>query len=931
MEFFRKYFSNSQWIEFDTGEIGVLCPFPHKDEKGNQYYESVPSAHISETKSTFHCKVCGKGLSEAGFVAQIQGVSYRDALVLLKEMEEKGSNTWDQFRENFTNSEGPKTLWKSLGLTEETAELLQVGYNGEGIDFPVFIYGDLLDVRNYVPGRKPAKVMSQRKAKNLLVPFDIWRQDDRPTLLCAGEKDMAIARQMGFNALTFTGGEQAFPKLFKASFKGKKFFICYDNDQAGHEGARKIASMLKDCGAIPYVVTGHYSVCTGKGEDIHDFFIKYGRTGNDLQRLIDGTVEFTEEDYRTEQAKYIPNVSITDAMDGKYSNRLVSSRVQVVATYEEGWIVPEYAEIEKTRESGNDTMKAGETATYTLDENNIKDILLLMDSNLKESQVKDNIKMLCGIPIRESNTRLKVKSRIKIHKAVVADDMESETVTDDDQSQSMRELLVYSVNQALEPGKKYRMFYKPVPHPLKGMQIVGVVTKLEESDISMNNFHLNDRVLDSLKCFQVGPNESVAIKMDELYERSKGIIGAFARREAVWATELFYNTPLEFYFGGRLERAYIDAMIIGPERSGKSESAKHMMRTYELGLIASLKTTTVAGLMGGSDQTAGGWKTKLGLLPRNHKGAIILEEFSGGGQEIVSKLTEARSSGRVRITRVNGSIDVPAKVRMLSISNVAKDSNGTTIPIRNYPHGIKIIQDLVGTSEDIARYDFFLVLDEPKEYISPLTKIEKEAFDKSAYQNRVRWIWSRKPEQIVISPEVEQFIVDEAMDLNHKYNSSIKLFGPEAWKKLVRIAMACAAMVCSLSADGQCLIVKQEHVEWAKGFMVSLYDNGIFKLVPYVENQRRQEEADEAAISRLQGMYDTNPIIFKQLEMCTEIGVRDLQMISGMEQKEFMRVIASLVGCDFISFGTKVIPTQRFRMAMNQIDRYTYLPKLGER
>jgi hypothetical protein len=930
MEFFRKFFKDSQWIEYDTGEIGVLCPFPHKDEKGNLYYESVASAHVSETKNTFHCKVCGKGLSEAGFLAEIQGISYRDALVLLKALSETKQDDWATFEEHFHASEGAVGSWEDLGLTLETAKQLRIGYEGEGISFPVFVYGELLDVRNYKKGRKP-KVMSRKGAKNLLVPFDLWRQDDRPTLLCAGEKDMAIARQMGFNALTFTGGEQAFPKLFKASFKGKKFYICYDNDQAGHEGARKIASMLKDCGAIPYVVTGHYSVCTGKGEDIHDFFIKYGRTGNDLQRLIDGTVEFTEEDYRTEQAKYIPLVSITDAMQGKYSNKLVSSRVSVVATFEEGWHVPEYAELEKTRESGNDTMKAGETKTYTLDESNAKDILLLMDSNLKESQVKDNVKMLCGIPPREANVRMTIKSRIKVHKAVVTDDLESETVANDDQTQSMRELLVYSLNQELQPGYKYRIFYKPVPHPLKGMQITGIITKLEESDISMNQFHLNDRVIESLKCFQVGEKETVAQKMDELYERSKGIIGPFARKEVVWATELFYHTPLDFHFGGKLERACLDVMIVGPERSGKSEAAKNLMRTYELGLITSLKTTTVAGLIGGSDQTSGGWKTKLGLLPRNHKGALILEEFSGGGQDLISKLTEARSSGRIRLARVNGAMDVPAKVRMLSISNVARDSNGTTIPIRNYPHGIKIIQDLVGTSEDIARYDFFLVLDEPKEYISPLTKIEKEPFDKTSYQNRVRWIWSRKPEQLIFDEGVDTFIVSAAEDLNKRYNSSIKLFGPEAWKKLARISMACAAIVCSHSEDGTCLVVKKEHIEWSKEFMVSLYDNKLFKLSYYVENQRRQEEADEESIHRLQGLYNTHPVMLKQLEMSTEMAVRDLQMISGLDQKEFMRVIGTLVGCDFISYGSKIIPTQRFRMSMNMIDRHTYLPRLGER
>jgi DNA primase len=165
MKFFKKYFKEN-WIEHNTGELGVLCPFPHTDGQGNQYYESVPSAHINERKSVFHCKVCGAGMNEAAFLSKLQGISYKDALILLKEMETKGEVKWEQEHQNFLNSPGALEEWTSLGLTKETAELLQIGYRGEGLDFPVFIYGDLLDTRNYKPGRTP-KVKSETGTKNL--------------------------------------------------------------------------------------------------------------------------------------------------------------------------------------------------------------------------------------------------------------------------------------------------------------------------------------------------------------------------------------------------------------------------------------------------------------------------------------------------------------------------------------------------------------------------------------------------------------------------------------------------------------------------------------------------------------------------------------------------------------------------------------------
>src|SRR5690606_4210830 len=162
-----------------------------------------------------------------------------------------------------------------------------------------------------------------------------------PTLLCAGEKDMAIARAYGYNAITFTGGEQAFPRLFKASFKNRDIYIVYDNDPAGHSGSRKVATLLKEAGANPHVVTGHYEVCTEKGEDIHDFFKKYGKTKEDLDKILAETKPFSNEDYEEERKKILPYVNILEAMEGKYHDVKVATPVNVISMYEETFRVPE--------------------------------------------------------------------------------------------------------------------------------------------------------------------------------------------------------------------------------------------------------------------------------------------------------------------------------------------------------------------------------------------------------------------------------------------------------------------------------------------------------------------------------------------------------------------------------------------------------------
>src|SRR5690606_32558743 len=106
MEFFKKYFKLDDARDLlGNGEYNVCCPFPHKDHVGNYYTEKNPSAHINPDQNVFHCKVCDLGLSEASFLARIEGISYKDALVTLKLMENSEHTSWEVREENLMLSE----------------------------------------------------------------------------------------------------------------------------------------------------------------------------------------------------------------------------------------------------------------------------------------------------------------------------------------------------------------------------------------------------------------------------------------------------------------------------------------------------------------------------------------------------------------------------------------------------------------------------------------------------------------------------------------------------------------------------------------------------------------------------------------------------------------------------------------------------------
>lgn len=925
MQFFTKYFKLDDQSPSSQGEYSVLCPFDHKDIHGKVYKETNPSAHINEANSLFHCKSCGKGISEAAFISRIEGIGYKDALVFLATLEGASGGDWQLKMNNLQQNTSLLHELREMGLNEQI-EALQLGYSGAGVDFPVFVFGELLDVRNYQHDRKP-KVRSMAGAKNLILPFDLWREDPRPTILCAGEKDMAITREKGFNAITFTGGEMSFPKLFKHSFKGKDVYIPYDNDKTGLDGALKAAYELKAAGAIPHIVTGHHAVCTEKGGDMHDFFIKYGKTAEDFQAILDASEETSEFEIEKAKNEVYPLIPISETSQGQFvDKRLVRSNVNIVSIYEDMFSVPEYVRCVKTRSDEKGSMTAGDTREWVLDAGNLGDILYLMDSNITKAKQTKALRTLARVPSDEKFIEIQVLSSTSVWKVIATDLLH--TSSDDNVP---AEILVYTVGERLLAGKKYELVYKPVAHPLDGMKVVGISTKADDIDSNVQNFTMNEGMKERLKVFQVQEGETASEKMEELSERAKGFVGVEARREVTLATDLFYHTPLEFKIGKRKERAYLDTMIIGDPRTMKSATAKAMQEMYGLGTVTSLKTATIAGLIGGSDNVGGkGWKTKIGLIPQSHRGAVIMEEFSGGGKETISKLTEIRSSNRVRITRVNGTTDVPAMVRMLSISNPATNG-GVNINVSNYPSGIHVIRELIGASEDIARYDFFLLVDEPDGYISPLDMFDLEPFEQEAYRDRIHWVWSRTAEQVELERPVAEYLVQQAAELNKRYDTSIKLFGAEAWKKVARIAIACAGMVVSTDANYESIVVKREHIDFAVKFLKDIYVNDVFKLESYVLNERSYNDCRDVDVDMLQKMYNSNSSMLEQMIIAVEFTQRQLQVISGLEPKSFAVIINELGASKFIQWqGEKIIPTNKFRKAMIQM-KNPYLQRASER
>ena len=926
--FFEYYFSE---YDFSKRETAVCCPFPHRTESGLEYTETRPSAHINLDRGLFHCKVCDKGLSETSFIAELFGCSYESAIKIAKMFTSKEDKyTWDKSTQL---TDHIKELCLSLGISEKVIEELDIRTElGDEIAFPVFMYNKLVDVRSYRPHDRANKIRSKvGTTSGLIIPFDLWidTPKNKWTILCAGEKDMAVTRSQGFNAITLTGGEKALPKLLSV-FKNRKVAICYDNDETGIAGARALASYLFKVAAEVRVVTSFHKTCTEHGEDLTDYFTKYKKTKEDLQKCIIETPSFTLEEAKEEQLKRKPLITLLEASKPQYINRVVQSNVQVVATFEKAMPVPTTIYAKKINSSGDlkyNQMAVGEERTWELSENTCQDVLKLIDNNFSEAQIRDNIRELLGISKQERDIKVEKPTKDTVYECNVTDLFEATS-----RDIATIEFTAYVLKKRLESGKKYLITYKLVPHPYKGQQLTMIILDVEEACDSVSNFHITEEVKKNLNKFK-NLEGTCKEKLNTLAEMAKAYIGYDGYNTLIQAIDLSFHTVLEFNFGAfKNVRGYLDTLIVAESRVGKSSTAEALQKLYGLGAFTSLagNSATIPGIIGGSTKVNGNYQTRAGLIPMNHRGLVIFEELAKCNTNLVKELTDIRSSNQVRIARVSGTLTLPALVRMITLTNV-KNTTNKIKPINSYPNGVDILVELIGSPEDIARYDLMLVLGEQgNRTIDPFWE-PINPFEPEAYQTRIRWIWSRTVDQIIIDKEIGHYILEKCNELNQEYDSHIKIFGTEAWKKVTRLAIAIAGYTVSTDETYEKIIITKEHVDTAIDYLISCYDNSTFKLKEYVTTERLYNTIDDDGVKLLQELYNQNPSIMIQLEKFNSTNKQNLMAATGLDSEMYNKFMQRLTQGLFITYeGYDIVPTQRFRLGMSKINRAGNIHRVGE-
>lgn len=898
MDFFKKFYSD---VDFDgRDEVKVSCPFHH---------DHRPSASVNTKDSLFYCYVCDWGGTEEQFFARIHDIPVREASKVLQTSGSLSSDWETTHKVDLWSDENFLSQVRSLGLSKETIESLDLGLvmvgNKQFLGIPTFYNKVLVDVRRYnlLKHANMPKMIGNEGAKiGFVVPFDLWDKQ-APTYIFEGEKDMLIARELGLNAITLTGGASALPnELMLPAFKDTTVYICYDNDEAGRKGMEQLYFELKPvCKEIKYIDISQ--VVENEKEDFYDYVMNY--SGNVFDFIALPLDEFKEQQKPKKQY-----TTIVSALSDNIIKKSLTSVVTVASEYAETYAVPTTVKAIKGSEDGSssESMVEGETKSWYLDEINQEQLLPLIEVDAKEANVHGHLQKFLGIPKNEKNVEYKMADYRTVYKVAVVDK------TFDGSSISLD---IYSFDK-LQVGGQYVIEYKIYAHPTKHQKLVGICSRFESIGES-SDFRLDKELLANF----TNPLD-IDEHLDSLYQSAKHYIAKHLDFKLWLMSELVFNSILEINYGEPISGA-LDVFMLGDTQVGKSETTTKLTELYSFGKFLSLKTSTTIGLIGGSNKVDGSWANTIGAIPRQHKRLVVLEEFSGAKPDFIKTMTDIRTSKKLRLARASGELEVPCHVRMITISNPVNDENGAPRFLETFPNGVTPIMELIKSAEDVARYDAFMLIPKREKRFNPFEfKLKGDPIPKEAYEHKAEWVFTRKADNVKYDDGVEAYIWEKGEELNKRFECNFPVFGTTTPKKLARFSVALASLLMRTDDDMENIIVTKDIVDYMVKFLTELYTEPSFKLDLYKEEYDSYNEYTKEDVKGLEKIYPANTILLDFLSKQSRTTRGNLKTISGLEGDRFNPVFNQLVTYKFIRINMDTVyPTEKFRKVFPLINKRT--------
>lgn len=804
-------------------------------------------------------------------------------------------------------------LQERRGITRATVERWQIGHDGQRYFIPIRDeVGRVVNVRRYKPGAAHAdKVISWRAGfgSARVWPFDtIFNAAGTPIHLVEGEMDCLLALQNGLRAMTTTGGAGTWRDAWTPLFRGKDVVICYDVDDAGRAGAAAVAAKLHGQAASIKIV--RLPLEEPVGADFTDYIHERGYSVTDYLRLVEDTPVYqpAEPVVATPTvgvdvrglAERAENVPLSEASKAEYYNAPIRVNVMVSGKTMAPYIVPHKVAL-SCRMPGlpmcsrcpvSDAAGRAERS-LEFDSNEI-----LQYINTPDKEVSSRLKAKVGVPSKCGFVEITYLAAKNVEEIQVIPEIDR--AVDNDGEYVTR--TAFFIGHGIGANRSYMMTGHTVTEPKRQLATHLIHTAVS-SQSNIDAFRITPEVVERLKVFR--PAEGVGTaplwaKLDEVYEDLEHFTRIYQRRDIMLACDLVFHTAITFDLqGNRVQRGWGEALIIGDSRTGKTTIVRKLIEYYRAGELCSGENTSLAGLVGGLQQIGTSWALRWGRIPLNDRRLLGIDEAGSLPPEHIEKMSGIRSEGVATITKIHTEM-TNARTRQLWTSNPRSPR-----PLSSYSQGVLAVKELIGKPEDVARFDIVVTAASGDVNLSTVNASRRNGgptvYTRDLCHQRVMWVWSRTPEQVVFTPEAEARILVRATQQGEKYRyaTEIPLVEPNEQRiKLARLAVSAAAIFFS-TVDGESILVKPEHVDFAWEFLEKLYAKPSLSFAEYAEIQRREYElANPAEIARLLSAAPNAAVEFMQEETFSQAAIG--QMLDINDRDRLNEVTKKLVRYGFL-------------------------------
>jgi len=794
-------------------------------------------------------------------------------------------------------------LHERRGLTDATLKKFKVGLQ-DSANYTIPVYdedGELVNIRYYNPrpaeGRRKIWGEIGYNKPPRLYPLSVLASAPGEIIICAGEWDAMLAIQYGFSAITRTAGENQWDMTWGPLFKGKTVYIAQDMDDEGQQGNVKIARSLSSVTDSIYLVKLPYPVVPKHGKDITDLLTGEGPAA--LRAAISGAVKYVGKAARAgRRQKDVPvdTVTVLDTFDNERVGIPVRVLVTLKGRKEPGYLIPRKARLVCTQDAGTKCQGCPLNANQGQAEVFIEsdDPLILGMIEATKEHVAKVINDAYGIPGGKCG-RLQHEydehHSVDVFFARPALDYTDGADTSPDAAQ-YKSISITSVDHhSLLPNNTVSaigaLHMNPVNHRKEFL-----AHELSYMETAVDQFDMSDAAIRLMKKFQA-PSDPIKKLADISKALSDHVTHIQGRPEMHALMDLTFHSLLSFDFAGeRVNRGWLESLIVGDTRTGKSLAAERLIRHYGGGELISCEAASFAGVVGGLQQMGGrDWAVTWGVVPINDKRLVVLDEISGLSPDEIAQMSDIRSSGMARLVKIQQE-STWARTRLIWLGN---PRNAT---MANYTYGVDAIKPLIGNAEDIARFDLAMactLFDVPAEKINQPVGGGELRYTSEACHQLLMWCWTRSVDQVLFQKRAETRVFELANEMGKRYIEDPPLVQAANIRiKIARIAAAIAARLFSTDSTYQKVVVRPEHVNAACRFMNVLYGMPTFGYRERSKEILSDREAAQSNKEKMAQYLKGRPLLAKHLRNQGKFRRQDLEELLNVPRDEANGIINTL-------------------------------------